>query len=93
MITLSSDSEDSEDAEDEDSDGVMVVPSDEDEDDDQDSEDLNNAGAHIDDTVNLPDPDGRVKVNIGHPADDPDIYLAPQIAQAIRPHQVKLFIN
>lgn len=88
MITLSSESEDSDDYDEDDSDEVVMVPSDEGEEDDEDPEDVNNGGAHIDDALNLPDPDGRVKVNIGHPPDDPDIYLAAQIAQAIKPHQV-----
>uniref|UniRef100_A0A2C9JT34 Helicase ARIP4 n=1 Tax=Biomphalaria glabrata TaxID=6526 RepID=A0A2C9JT34_BIOGL len=90
VITLSSDTDDSDDYDDDDdSDEVVMVPSDEGEDDEDDgAEDVNNGGAHIDDTLNLPDPDGRVKVNIGHPAEDPDIYLAPQIAQAIKPHQI-----
>ncbi|CAL1535806.1 unnamed protein product, partial [Lymnaea stagnalis] len=87
VITLSSDSDDTDDYDDEDSDEVVMVPSDEEE-DDEGPEDVNNGGAHIDDTLNLPDPDGRVKVNVGHPPDDPDIYLAPQIAQAIKPHQI-----
>ena len=51
---------------------------------------MNNGGAHIDDTLNMPDSEGRVKVNIAHPADEPDIYLAPQIAQSIKPHQVTI---
>lgn len=90
VITLSSDSDDSDDLDDDDSDEVVMVPSDEgdDEEEEEGPEDVNNGGAHIDDSLNLPDPDGRVKVNIGHPPNEPDIYLAPQIAQAIRPHQV-----
>ncbi|XP_059177576.1 helicase ARIP4-like isoform X2 [Physella acuta] len=88
VITLSSESEDSDDYDEDDSDEVVMVPSDEGEEDDEDPEDVNNGGAHIDDALNLPDPDGRVKVNIGHPPDDPDIYLAAQIAQAIKPHQI-----
>ena len=86
IITLSSDSESSEE-EDDDSDNAVMVSSDE-EDELGDPEDVNNAGAHIDDSLNLPDEHGRVKVNVGHPAEDPDIFLAPQIAQAIKPHQV-----
>ncbi|CAG5131189.1 unnamed protein product [Candidula unifasciata] len=90
VITLSSDSDDSDDLDDDDSDEVVMVPSDEEGDDEEEEgpEDVNNGGAHIDDSLNLPDPDGRVKVNIGHPPNEPDIYLAPQIAQAIRPHQI-----
>ncbi|GFR72897.1 helicase ARIP4-like [Elysia marginata] len=86
IITLSSDSDSSEEEE-EDSDNAVMVSSDE-EDELGDPEDVNNAGAHIDDSLNLPDEHGRVKVNVGHPSEDPDIFLAPQIAQAIKPHQI-----
>ncbi|CAG5116066.1 unnamed protein product [Candidula unifasciata] len=91
VITLSSDSENSEGLDDDESDDVVMVPSDEsdsEEDEDDGPEDINNGGSHINDTLNLPDTDGRVQVNIGHPAEDPDIFLAPQIAQAIKPHQI-----
>lgn len=59
------------------------------EDDIVESEDTNNSGSHIDDTLNHPDEQGRVLVNIGHPADEPDIFLAPQIAKYIKRHQVR----
>ena len=36
----------------------------------------------------LPSPDGRVLVNAGHASSEEDIYLAPQIARTIKPHQV-----
>ena len=90
MITLSSDSDESEEMseESEDSSDVMMVGSSE-ESEEEDPEDVNNGGAHIDDTVNLPDAEGRVKVNLLHPEGEPDIYLAPQIAQSIKPHQVR----
>ena len=68
----------------------MMVGSSEESDED-DPEDVNNGGSHIDDTVNLPDAEGRVKVNLAHPEGEPDIYLAPQIAQSIKPHQVRIF--
>ena len=35
-----------------------------------------------------PSPDGRVLVNAGHASQEEDIYLAPQIARAVKPHQV-----
>ena len=35
-----------------------------------------------------PSPDGRVLVNAGHDATDVDIFLAPQIARTVKPHQV-----
>ena len=34
------------------------------------------------------DANGRVLVNVNHPADEEDIFLAPQIARIIKPHQV-----
>ena len=37
----------------------------------------------------LPSPDGRVLVNAGHDSTDEDIFLAPQIAQTVKPHQVR----
>nr|XP_020443078.1 helicase ARIP4 [Monopterus albus] len=46
------------------------------------------SGAHINDALNLPDAQGRVLVNINHPAEEKDIYLAPQLAKAVKPHQI-----
>lgn len=46
------------------------------------------SGAHINDAMNLPDSQGRVLVNINHPAEEKDVYLAPQLARAVKPHQV-----
>lgn len=46
------------------------------------------SGAHINDALNLPDAQGRVLVNINHPAEEKDLYLAPQLARAVKPHQV-----
>ncbi|XP_029006030.1 helicase ARIP4 [Betta splendens] len=46
------------------------------------------SGAHINDAMNLPDAEGRVLVNINHPAEEKDVYLAPQLARAVKPHQV-----
>ncbi|XP_077458448.1 helicase ARIP4 [Stigmatopora argus] len=46
------------------------------------------SGAHINDALNLPDAQGRVMVNINHPAEEKDIYLAPQLARAVKPHQI-----
>lgn len=60
-----------------------------DEDSDVDPEDPNNAGNHINDALNIHDDFGRVLVNIGHPSDEPDIFLAPQIARYIKKHQVR----
>uniref|UniRef100_A0A8C2WW67 RAD54 like 2 n=1 Tax=Cyclopterus lumpus TaxID=8103 RepID=A0A8C2WW67_CYCLU len=46
------------------------------------------SGAHINDAMNLPDAQGQVLVNISHPAEEKDIYLAPQLARAVKPHQI-----
>uniref|UniRef100_A0A4W5MII0 RAD54 like 2 n=1 Tax=Hucho hucho TaxID=62062 RepID=A0A4W5MII0_9TELE len=46
------------------------------------------SGAHINDTLNQPDAQGRVLVNINHPAEEEDLFLAPQLARAVKPHQV-----
>lgn len=46
------------------------------------------SGAHINDALNLPDAQGQVLININHPAEENDIYLAPQLARAVKPHQV-----
>ena len=42
------------------------------------------------DELNVPDELGRILINVGHPPEDPDIFLAPQIAKTIKPHQVCL---
>jgi len=46
------------------------------------------SGNHVNDALNQPDSSGHVLINIGHPPDEPDIYLAPQITAAVKPHQV-----
>lgn len=42
----------------------------------------------LNDTVNQPDAQGRVLINVNHPEDESDIYLPPQLARVIKPHQV-----
>ncbi|KAF5298194.1 hypothetical protein FQA39_LY02618 [Lamprigera yunnana] len=56
--------------------------------DDDMVEDPANSGMHTNDEFNQPDEQGRVVVNIGHPEGEPDLYLAPQIARIIKPHQI-----
>ncbi|XP_059475353.1 helicase ARIP4 [Neocloeon triangulifer] len=51
-------------------------------------EDPTNSGLHTNDVFNIPDEQGRVLINVGHPESEPDIFLAPQIARAIKPHQI-----
>ena len=45
-------------------------------------------GIHTNDTLNTLDVQGRVIINVGHPANEPDIFIAPQFARAIKPHQI-----
>ncbi|XP_045511992.1 helicase ARIP4 [Pieris brassicae] len=51
-------------------------------------EDPGNSGLHVNDAYNMPDEQGRVQINIGHPENEEDIFLAPQIARIIKPHQI-----
>uniref|UniRef100_A0A3B5KYH6 RAD54 like 2 n=1 Tax=Xiphophorus couchianus TaxID=32473 RepID=A0A3B5KYH6_9TELE len=46
------------------------------------------SGAHANDTQNQPDAQGRVLVNLNHPEADEDIFLSPQLARAVKPHQI-----
>lgn len=46
------------------------------------------SGAHTNDALNQPDAEGRVLVNFNHPAGEKDIFLLPQLARAVKPHQV-----
>lgn len=46
------------------------------------------SGAHANNTQNQPDAQGRVLVNLNHPEADEDIFLSPQLARAVKPHQV-----
>ncbi|CAH0554440.1 unnamed protein product [Brassicogethes aeneus] len=55
---------------------------------DDSEDDPSNSGMHTNDEFNQPDERGRVLVNVGHPDDEPDVFLAPQIARIIKPHQV-----
>lgn len=50
--------------------------------------DLNNCGVHVNDALNVPDGEGRVLVNVGHPEEDPDIFLCDHLAANIKPHQI-----
>ena len=66
----------------------MVLPTEPEEESDED--DPNNSGSHVNDALNLPDMDGNVLVNVGHPEDEEDVFLAPQLAAYVKPHQVCL---
>ncbi|XP_015918872.1 helicase ARIP4 [Parasteatoda tepidariorum] len=69
-------------------DDIMVLSDEGEAEGDGTAEDPNNSGAHTNDCFNLPDEEGRVLINVGHPPEDPDIFLAPQIAKVIKPHQI-----
>ncbi|XP_060529087.1 uncharacterized protein LOC132703692 [Cylas formicarius] len=56
--------------------------------DDDDQDDPSNSGMHTNDEFNQPDERGRVLVNVGHAEDEPDVFVAPQIARIIKPHQI-----
>ena len=53
-------------------------------------DEMETSGNHVNDELNQCDASGRVLVNIGHPPDECDIYLPPQLAAAVKPHQVGL---
>ncbi|XP_078731250.1 helicase ARIP4 isoform X5 [Lampetra fluviatilis] len=45
-------------------------------------------GSHCNDARNQPDVAGRVLVNVNRPPDEPDIFMAPQLARVVKPHQI-----
>ncbi|KAM4652700.1 helicase ARIP4 [Discoglossus pictus] len=49
---------------------------------------LESSGSHVNDALNQPDAVGRVMVNINHPPNEKDIFLAPQLARSVKPHQI-----
>uniref|UniRef100_A0A3Q3FZ07 RAD54 like 2 n=1 Tax=Labrus bergylta TaxID=56723 RepID=A0A3Q3FZ07_9LABR len=71
-----------------DEDALQISSESADEDADGTAGSQESSGAHINDTQNMPDAQGRVLVNINHPAEEKDIYLAPQLAKAVKPHQI-----
>lgn len=71
-----------------DDDCILLSDVDDDDDDEEDGADAHNSGLHVNDKYNTPDEFGRVIINVGHPETETDIYLAPQIARNIKPHQI-----
>lgn len=65
-----------------------IILSDEEEEEEDEEDDENNSGEHTNDAYNKPDVEGRVVINIGHGENESDIYVAPQIARVIKPHQI-----
>ncbi|VEN36357.1 unnamed protein product [Callosobruchus maculatus] len=69
-------------------DDCVVVSEPECDDEEPDQDDPANSGMHTNDEFNQPDEQGRVLVNVGHPEEEPDVFVAPQIARIIKPHQI-----
>lgn len=84
MVEISSSDEE------EDNDIIMMS---EEEDDKDEEEDMENSGSHVNDALNRPDAQGCVLVNVGHPSEELDIFLAPQLASIVKPHQVNVDFN
>jgi len=78
--------------EDEDSDLIMMPSDAEIEEEEEEEEDVENSGSHVNDALNQRDAMGGVLVNVGHPASETDIFLAPQLAAIVKPHQVRLLL-
>lgn len=74
MVDSSSDSDD------------CIILSDEEE--EEAEEDDDNSGEHTNDLYNKKDAEGRVIVNVGHGEKEANVYVAPQIARIIKPHQI-----
>jgi RAD54-like protein 2 len=69
----------------------MMSEEEEEEEDEDGEDDLTNSGSHVNDALNQRDAMGGVLVNVGHPPNESDIYLAPQLAAVVKPHQVGNF--
>lgn len=67
---------------------IMLSDDEEELDDEEEVDDPSNSGLHVKDAYNVADEQGRVLVNIGHPEGEDDIFVAPQIARTIKPHQI-----
>ncbi|XP_037540908.1 helicase ARIP4 [Nematolebias whitei] len=46
------------------------------------------SGAHANDAQNQPEVQDRVLVNLNHPTTENNIFLSPQLARAVKPHQI-----
>lgn len=74
---------------DSDSDDCIILSDDDEEEElDSDDDDEGNSGEHTNDSFNSPDAEGRVVINIGHKENEEKIFIAPQIARVIKPHQI-----
>lgn len=71
-----------------DEDDCILLSDDDEEPEEELDDDPQNSGLHVKDSYNVPDELGRVIVNVGHPEGEEDIFMAPQIAKNIKPHQI-----
>ncbi|KAH8284581.1 hypothetical protein KR018_004934, partial [Drosophila ironensis] len=71
-------------------DDCILLSEGEEEDDEEDliEDDATNSGMHVKDAYNVPDENGQVVVNMAHPEGEETLFLAPQIAKVIKPHQI-----
>lgn len=69
------------------SDDDCILLSDDEEPEEED-DDPQNSGLHVNDAYNVPNEDGNVVINIGHPEGEQSIFVAPQISRIIKPHQI-----
>lgn len=88
VVTISSGSEEDVEQKTQSSDDDCILISGDEEEEDVVDDDSNNSGMHTNDAYNQPDESGRVLINVGHPENEPDVFLAPQIARIIKPHQI-----
>lgn len=55
----------------------------------EEDEEEEKGGTHVNDVLNQRDALGRVLVNLNHPPEEENVFLAPQLARAVKPHQVQ----
>ncbi|EDL77272.1 Rad54 like 2 (S. cerevisiae) (predicted) [Rattus norvegicus] len=54
----------------------------------EEDEEEEKGGTHVNDALNQHDALGRVLVNLNHPPEEENVFLAPQLARAVKPHQI-----
>uniref|UniRef100_A0A8C7A0D0 RAD54 like 2 n=1 Tax=Neovison vison TaxID=452646 RepID=A0A8C7A0D0_NEOVI len=54
----------------------------------EEDEEEEKGGTHVNDILNQRDALGRVLVNLNHPPEEENVFLAPQLARAVKPHQI-----
>lgn len=59
----------------------------------EEDEEEEKGGTHVNDILNQRDALGRVLVNLNHPPEEENVFLAPQLARAVKPHQVQQILT